>query len=259
VTLLPITIFMYRAAEGATYPTAVFLPILIATSLSTFTAIASVAYVQKIRLWNPVILSYLIGFTLLITSLMLYFSHQTHDTTLAHASFLGNFILFMVVVGFIITSFVKKLPTYDHFITGAKEGLETAIHILPYLLAMLIAIGILRASGTLDMLLEIIRWLLTLGNFPTEFVDALPTALMKPFSGSGSRAMMIETMQHYGPDSFPATISSIVQGSTETTFYVLAVYFGAVGLTHSRHAIACALLADLVGIITAILLGYLFF
>lgn len=259
VTLLPITIFMYRAQQGSADPTAIFIPILLATSASTLVGLAAVAYVQKLKLFNKVVLSYFAGFTLLLTSLATYLASQPAEEMSATSSLLGNLILFSLIMLFLTYGWRKKVNVYDAFIDGAKQGFEVAVKLIPYLVGMLVAIGVLRTSGVLDGLLVGIEYLLTLIGFNTDFVQALPTAFMKPLSGSGARAMMLETMNTHGVDSFPATVAAIMQGSTETTFYVLAVYFGSVGIKHVRHAIACALLADVAGITVATMAGYWFF
>lgn len=259
VTLLPVTIFMYRAQQGAADPTAVFIPILMATTASTLTGLLAVAWVQKINLFNRVVLSYFFGFAVLMAALASWLLSKPPDEIKQSSSLLGNLVLFSLIMLFLAWGWFKKKNIYDDFIDGAKQGFDVAIKLIPYLVAMLVATGLLRASGVLDGLV----WLLGQGfaalGLNTDFVQALPTALMKPLSGSGARAMMLETMNNYGVDSFPATVSAIMQGSTETTFYVLAVYFGSVGIKHVRHAIACALLADLAGITVAIMAGYWFF
>lgn len=259
VTLFPVTIFTYRAQLGAANPTDVFIPILLATYMSTLIGLLSVAFVQKINLLDRVILSYLGGFTLLIVALLAYFSSLTQQDMLVQSAMISNIILFSLVVVFIAAAAIKKVNAYDAFIEGAKEGFETAIHIIPYLVAMLVAIGVFRASGALDLLFDGLRSLVLSLGFDDRFIDAMPTALMKPFSGSGARAMMVDTMQAHGADSFAGRLSSIVQGSTETTFYVLAVYFGAVGIKNIRHALGCGLMADAAGIIAAISVAYWFF
>jgi spore maturation protein SpmA len=259
VTLLPITIFMYRAQQGAADPTAVFIPILLATTASTLVGLSAVAYVQKINLIDKTILSYFAGFIILMSALITYLTSQPAEQMSSTSSLLGNLVLFSLIMLFLCYGWMKKVNVYDAFIDGAKQGFDVAIKLIPYLVGMLVAIGVLRASGALDGLIIVIEYSLGFLGFNTEFVEALPTAFMKPLSGSGARAMMLETMNTYGVDSFPATIAAIMQGSTETTFYVLAVYFGSVGIKHVRHAIACALLADLAGITVAIMTGYWFF
>lgn len=259
VTLIPITILMYRAELGATNPTAVFMPILFATSISTLSGFLAVAWVQKLNIFNRVVMSYLLGFVGFIGLIAYYFNSLPPEARLTGSANWGNFILFAIIITFIISGLVKKINVYDTFITGAKEGFDIAVRIIPYLVAMLVAIAVLRTSGALDLLVLGFSKLFSFMGINTDFVAALPTALLKPLSGSGARAMMIETMQTYGADSFPAFISCIVQGSTETTFYVLAVYFGAVKITKIRSALPCALLADFVGIVAAIYFGYLFY
>lgn len=259
VTLIPITILMYRAELGSLNPTAVFMPILFATSLSTLVGFLAVAWVQKLNIFNRVVMSYLLGFVAFIGLIAYYFNSLPPEARLTGSANWGNFILFAIITTFIISGLIKKINVYDTFITGAKEGFDIAIRIIPYLVAMLVAIAVLRASGALDLLVLGFDKLFSSMGMNTDFVAALPTALLKPLSGSGARAMMIETMQTYGADSFPAFISCIVQGSTETTFYVLAVYFGAVKITKIRSALPCALLADFVGIVAAIYFGYLFY
>lgn len=259
LTLLPVTIFMYRAQQGAADPTAIFLPILMATSASTLTGLLSVAYVQKINLFEKTVVLYFSVFALILAALASFLISLPPQQMSATSGLLGNFILFSVIMLFLGAGWVKKIDVYDAFITGAKQGFEIAVKLIPYLLAMLVAIGLLRSSGVLDTLLSVFEYLFTLMGVNTDFIQALPTAFMKPLSGSGARAMMLETMNTYGVDSFAATVSAIMQGSTETTFYVLAVYFGSVGIKRVRHALSCALLADLAGITTAIFAGYWFF
>ncbi|OUR64077.1 hypothetical protein A9Q79_08390 [Methylophaga sp. 42_25_T18] len=259
VTLFPVTIFTYRAQLGAANPTDVFIPILIATYASTMIGLLTVAWVQKINLLDRVVLAYIGGFTVLVASILSYFSNLPQAQMLTQSALISNVILFSLVMLFIAGAVIKKVNAYEAFIDGAKEGFETAITIIPYLVAMLVAIGVFRASGALDMLANGLRSLVLSFNMDDQFIDALPTALMKPFSGSGARAMMIDTMQTHGADSFSGRLSSIVQGSTETTFYVLAVYFGSVGIKNIRHAVACGLAADFAGIIAAITVAYWFF
>lgn len=259
VTLFPVTIFTYRAQMGAANPTDVFIPILIATYASTMIGLLAVASIQKINLFDWVIVSYLGGFTLLIVGLLSYFSSLTQADMLTQSALISNIILFSLVMLFIAGAVIKKINAYDAFIEGAREGFETAIKIIPYLVAMLVAIGVFRASGALDLLANGLRHLVLSLNLDDRFIDALPTALMKPFSGSGARAMMVDTMQVYGADSFAGRLASIVQGSTETTFYVLAVYFGSVGIKNIRHAAGCGIIADFAGIISAIIVAYWFF
>ncbi len=259
VTLFPVTIFTYRAQMGAANPTDVFIPILIATYASTFMGLLVVATVQKINLFEKVILAYLGGFTALVFGLLTYFSSLPQAEMLEQSALISNVILFSLVMLFISGAVIKRVNAYEAFVDGAKEGFETAIKIIPYLVAMLVAIGVFRASGALDLLADGLRGLVLAFGMDTRFIDALPTALMKPFSGSGARAMMIDTMQVHGADSFAGRLASIVQGSTETTFYVLAVYFGSVGIKNIRHAAACGLAADAAGITAAITIAYWFF
>ncbi|GAA0213211.1 nucleoside recognition domain-containing protein [Methylophaga marina] len=259
VTLFPVTIFTYRAQMGAANPTDVFIPILIATYISTLVGLLSVAWVQKINLLDRVILAYLGSFTAFVLALLIYFSHLPQQEMVSQSSLISNLILFTLIIIFITAAWKKRINAYDAFVDGAKEGFETAITIIPYLVAMLVAIGVFRASGAMDMLAEGLRYIILSLGLDDRFIEALPTALMKPFSGSGARAMMVDTMQAYGADSFSGRLSAIVQGSTETTFYVLAVYFGSVGIKHIRHAIGCGLAADIAGILAAITVAYWFF
>lgn len=259
VTLIPITILIYRSELGSVNPTAVFMPILFATSLSTLVGFFAVAYVQKLKIFNPVVLAYLGGFVAFIGLVAWYFTSLDETARLAMSSTCGNFILFFFIIGFITAGLWQRLNVYETFIAGAKEGFDIAVRIIPYLVAMLVAIAVLRASGVLEIFVLGFEKFFMLLGWNTDFVAALPTALMKPLSGSGARAMMIETMQTYGADSFPGFVSSVVQGSTETTFYVLAVYFGAVKISKVGAALPCALLADLAGIVAAIYFSYLFY
>jgi spore maturation protein SpmA len=259
LTLLPVSIFMYRAQAGAHDPTLVFVPILLATSASTLTGLLSVALVQKLRLRDPVVLVWLLSIALLLSGFIALLASLPAAALAPLSSLLGNFTLFAIVVAFLVAGEWRKVPVYECFVDGAKQGFEVAKDLLPYLVAMLCAVGVLRASGALDVVLDGIRWLVQAAGLDTRFVDALPTALVKPFSGSAARAMLIETMKTQGVDSFPALLAATVQGSTETTFYVLAVYFGAVGIRRARHAVGCALLADLAGVLASIAVCYWFF
>ena len=259
VTLFPVTIFTYRAQLGAANPTDVFIPILIATYVSAMMGLFSVSLVQKINLLDKVVLAYLGGFTLVVGGLLAYFSSLTQAQMLEQSSIISNLVIFSLIICFIVKAIYKGINAYEAFIEGAKEGFQTAILIVPYLVAMLVAIGVFRASGALDLLADLVRIGVQSLGMDSRFVDALPTALMKPFSGSGARAMMIDTMKSHGADSFAGRLASIVQGSTETTFYVLAIYFGAVGIKRIRHAAVCGIIADFSGIIAAIVVGYWFF
>jgi spore maturation protein SpmA len=259
LTLLPVTIFMYRAQLGAADPTMVFLPILLATSASTLVGLLSVAFMQRLKLWDPVVLAYLLPGALLLGGFMALLATLSAAALASLSSLLGNLTLFGLIVAFLLVGAIRRVKVYECFVEGAKEGFDVAKNLLPYLVAMLCAVGVLRASGALDLALEGIRWLVGWTGWDTRFVDALPTALVKPFSGSAARAMLIETMKTHGVDSFPALVAAVIQGSTETTFYVLAVYFGAVGIQRARHAVGCALLAELAGVLAAIGVGYWFF
>lgn len=259
LTLLPVTIFMYRMQQGAPDPTLVFLPILLATSASTLVGLLSVALVQRLPLWRPVVLAYLLPVALGLAGFMALLMTLSAAALASLSALLGNLTLFALVVLFVSLGAWKQVPVYDSFIAGAKEGFDVAKGLLPYLVAMLCAVGVFRASGALDYALDGIRWGVQVLGLDGRFVDALPTALVKPFSGSAARAMLIETMQTQGVDSFAALVAATIQGSTETTFYVLAVYFGAVGIQKARHAVPCALLAELAGVVAAILACYWFF
>ncbi len=259
LTLLPVTIFVYRLQQGAPDPTLVFVPILLATSASTLAALLAVAFMQRLRLQDPVVLAWLGGVALFLGGLLAALASLSAAALAQVSSLAGNLVLFAIVTGFIVVGLFRRIPVYDCFIDGARQGFEVARDLLPYLVAMLCAIGVLRASGALTVALDGLRWLIESVGMDGRFIDALPTALVKPFSGSAARAMMIETMQAHGVDSFPALVAATIQGSTETTFYVLAVYFGAVGIRHARHAVGCALLADAVGVVAAIAVCYWFF
>lgn len=259
VTLFPVTIFAYRAQLGAANPTDVFIPILIATYMSTMTGLLAVAAMQKINLLDKVVLAYLGGITVLIGGILAYFANLEQAEMLQQSALVSHVILFGLVVSFIAAAAYKHLNAYELFVDGAKQGFQTAITIIPYLVAMLVAFGVFRASGALELITDGIRLLVNVAGIDNRFIDGLPTALMKPFSGSGARAMMIDTMQTHGADSFAGRLACVVQGSTETTFYVLAVYFGAVNIKQIRHAAACGIIADLGGMIAAILVTYWFF
>ncbi len=259
LTLLPVSIFMYRAQQGAPDPTLVFLPILLATSASTLAGFLSVAFIQRIKLRDPIVLAWLMGVTTFLSILIFFLSSLSALALASFSSLLGNTTLFGLIIIFLLAGILRRVPVYESFVEGAKEGFDVAKNLLPYLVAMLCAVGVLRASGALDMVLDLIRYGAESFNWDTRFVDALPTALVKPFSGSAARAMLIDTMTTHGVDSFPSLLAATVQGSTETTFYVLAVYFGAVGIQRARHAVACALFADLAGVLASIAVCYWFF
>ena len=259
LTLLPVTIFMYRLQQGAADPTLVFLPILLATSASTLVGLASVAVVQRLPLFSPVVLAYLLPVALGLAGFMALLATLSAAALAQLSSLLGNLTLFALVLLFVVAGAWRKVPVYEAFIEGAREGFDVAKGLLPYLVAMLCAVGVFRASGALGYVLDGVRWCVQALGADARFVDALPTALVKPFSGSAARAMLIETMQAHGVDSFAALAAATIQGSTETTFYVLAVYFGAVGIQRTRHAVGCALLAELAGVVAAIVVCYRFF
>jgi len=259
VTLFPVTVLMYRAQQGAANPAEVFVPILLATSASTLVGLIAVAWVQRINLFDRVIAAYLGAATLALSGLIWGFSGLPPEQMSTYSEAIGNGLILTAILSFVLLAYRKKVAVYDTFIEGAKEGFSLAVTIMPYLVAMLVAIGLLRTSGLFDLTLDGIRWIVSLLGGNTQFVDALPTAFMKPFSGSGSRAMMLETINNFGVDSFPAKLAATFQASTETTFYVLAVYFGAVNIKKVRHAIGCGLMADLAGIVAAVFLAYWFF
>ena len=259
LTLLPISIMAYRQEAGAAQPSDIFLPILIATFFSTISALILVAIYQKINLFNRTILLYLGSLSVLIGGLLYYFSTLEQEQIGAISSVVGNLILFGIFVGFIVVAVFKKVNVYNSFIDGAKEGFEVAVKIIPYLVAILAGIAVFRASGTMDFLVDGIAYLVGALGMDTEFVEALPVALMKPLSGSGARGLMVELMNTNGADDFAARVSCVIQGSTETTFYVLAVYFGSVSIKKTRHALPCALISELIGVIAAIIVAYIFF
>jgi spore maturation protein SpmA len=259
VTLFPIAVFLYRAEQGAAQPTDVFIPILLATSASTLAGLFVTCAVQRVNLFNKVVVLYLLGIFSLLFSLILYFSQLVSEQLAQQSSLLANFLLLLFIVTVLFSGWRKNLNTYELFVDGAKKGFHVAIALIPYLIAMLFAIGMLRASGLMDILVQNIAVAVSAFGVDTRFVDGLPTAFMKPLSGSGARALMIETMQFHGADSFAGRLSAVLQGSTETTFYVLAVYLGAVGIKHSRYAVSCCLFADFAGIAAAIGVSYWFF
>lgn len=257
--LIPVTIMVYRAQLGAANPADVFIPILISTYIATLAGLISVAVMQKINLLNRVVLAYLGGLTAIIAGIVWYFSTLPQDQINTISTFAANFILFGIIITFIVMAMVKKVNVYETFIEGAKDGFKTAITIIPYLVAILVAIGVFRASGAMDLLVDGITAVVAWIGLDTSFTEALPTAFMKPLSGSGSRGMMIDVMTVHGADSFVGRLACCLQGSTDTVFYVLAVYFGSVGVKNSRYAVICGLFADIVGSIAAIFVAYLFF
>ena len=259
LTLIPISIMVYRAQLGAAQPTDVFVPILLATFFSTLAGIIAVSLYQRINLLNRTILLFLGGTSLVIAGIIYFFSTLSRQQIDIYSTTTANVFLFVIIIGFIVAGMRKKINVYDAFVEGAKEGFTTAVRIIPYLVAILVAIGVFRASGCMDYLIEGIAKLVNLCGINSDFVGALPTALMKPLSGSGARGLMGDAMDTYGADSFVGRLSCIFQGSTDTTFYILAVYFGSVGVVRTRHAVPCGLLADLAGIIAAIFICYLFF
>lgn len=259
LTIIPISIMVYRAQLGAANPSDIFLPILLATFFSTLVGFLSVAIMQKINIFNKTILLTLTGLIAAIGGLIFFLSQVSKDQLALYSNFVAAFVLFSVIISFVVMAAVKKVNVYESFIEGAKEGFKVAIGIIPYLIAILLAIGVFRASGAMDFIIDGISKGVALLGINTDFIGALPTALMKPLSGSGARGMMIDTMTTYGADSFVGRLACIVQGSTETTFYILAVYFGSVGIKKTRYALGCGLLADLAGITAAIIMGYLFF
>lgn len=259
VTLLPVTIFTFRAQLGAAHPADVFVPLLITTYIGTLVGLLVTGLFQRLQLWNRVTLAYLGGATALIGGLVAWFGSLDAAEMTRQSAILSNVMLFGIIASFLLMAVWRRVNAYEAFVEGAKEGFNTAVTIIPYLVAMLVAIAVFRASGALDLVMDGMRSTVLGLGFDARWVDALPTALMKPFSGSGARAMMIDTMQTHGADSFAGRLASIVQGSTETTFYVLAVYFGAVGIKRVRHAVTCGLIADVAGVLAAIGMAYLFF
>lgn len=259
ISLIPTTVFVYRAQMGATDPTDIFIPTLIATFCSTMVGLLVTAVVQKLKILDPVVVAYLGGMTALVAGMVIYFSRLDREAMQAQSSIISNLAIFGVIISFLGLAAYRGLPVYETFVEGARDGFQVAIGIIPYLVAMLVAIGVFRASGALDFLLSAVRWGVEQGGFDTRWVDGLPTALMRPLSGSGARGLMLETMKSHGPDSFAGRLVSVIQGSTETTFYVLAVYFGSVGIRRSRHAVACGLAADVAGVTAAIFVSYMFF
>lgn len=259
LTIIPISIMVYRAQLGAANPSDIFIPILLATFFSTLAGLISVSVFQKINLFQKNILVYIGGISIFIAGVIWYFSQLPQEKINTVSTFSANFILFGIIISFIVLAMIKKVNVYESFIEGAKDGFSVAIKIIPYLVAMLVAIGIFRASGGMDLLVAGIAKGIELAGLNTDFVASLPTAFMKPLSGSGARGLMIETMKNYGPDSFVGRLACVFQGSTETTFYVLAVYYGAVNVMKTRYTLICGLIADLAGFIAAIFVSYLFF
>ncbi len=259
LTLIPVSIMVYRAQLGAAQPTDIFIPILLATFFSTVSGIIVTSLFQRINLFNRTMLFTLGGACMLVASIIWGFSQMSPETMNRVSTTAANILLMLIITGFIVAGVRKKVNVYDAFIEGAKDGFQTAVRIIPYLVAILVGIGVFRASGAMDMLIGGLRAAVGATGFDSQWVDAMPTALMKPLSGSGARGMMVDAMTTYGADSFVGRLSSVFQGSTDTTFYILAVYFGSVGVSRTRHAVTCGLLADLAGIIAAIAICYLFF
>jgi spore maturation protein SpmB len=258
LTVIPVSIMVYRAQAGAVNPADIFLPILLTTYFATLVALVSVAIVQRINLLDRVLLSYLIGVTGLIAAAVYYFARAPQEQIQTISSVVANVTLFGVISVFILMAAIRRVNVYEGFIEGAKEGFGVAIRIIPYLVAILVAIGVFRASGALGFLVDGIGSVLAALGLPTEFVPSLPTAIMKPLSGSGARGMMVDAMTTYGADSFAGRLAATFQGTTDTTFYIIALYFGSVGIRKTRHAVACGLIADVAGIIAAIVIAYLF-
>jgi spore maturation protein SpmA len=270
LTIIPVSIMAIRAANGSANPSEIFIPILITTYCSTLAGLIAVSIYQKINLFKPIVLAYLAGGTLAIAGLIWYFTGLPQEKIGQTSSLIGNGIIFSIIISFILLALKKKINIFETFIEGAKNGFDVAIKIIPYLVAMLVAIGVFRASGAMDILMDLIRGtflginqlLLAIGSnriIDVTFVEALPVAIMKPLSGSGARGLMVDAMKTYGTDSFIGNLSATLQGATETTFYVLAVYYGAVSVKRARHTVACALIADIVGVIAAIIVAYIFF
>lgn len=259
LTIVPVSIMVYRAQLGAANPTDIFIPILIATYFSTLTGLLTVALYQRICLWDKVILAYLGGISAVIGGVIWYFSSLDKESLTVASNLASHLILFGIIISFIGMAAWKKINVYDAFIDGAKDGFSTAVKIIPYLIAILVAIGVFRASGAMEIIMSGIQRMVEGMGFNSDWVDALPTALMKPLSGSGARGMMIDTMKTFGADSFAGRLACTFQGAADTTFYIIAVYFGAVGIKNTRYAIPCGLIADLAGVIAAIVVAYLFF
>ena len=259
LTLIPISIMVYRAQMGAAQPTDVFVPILLATFFSTIAGIIAVSIYQRINLLNRTILRFLGGMSLVVSGIIYAFSTLSRTQIDVYSTTIANVFLFIIIIGFIVAGIRKKVNVYDAFVEGAKEGFGTAVRIIPYLVAILVAIGVFRASGAMDYLIGGVENLVKLCGINSDFVGGLPTAIMKPLSGSGARGLMVDAMTTYGADSFVGRLACIFQGSTDTTFYILAVYFGSVGIAKTRHAVPCGLIADVAGIISAIFICYLFF
>ena len=259
LTIIPTTILAFRSSYGAVQPTDVFIPILLATTVATLAGIILTAGWQRINIFQPILLAGLVGLMGFVGLVIWGFGQMDKETMGTVTSVASNLILMSIIILFIGAGLLKKVNVYDAFIEGAKDGFQTAVRIIPYLVAILVAVGVFRASGAMDLMIQGIKWCVEQCGLNTDFVGALPTAFMKPLSGSGARGLMLEAMKNYGPDSFVGRLSCVFQGSTDTTFYVLAVYFGSISVRYTRHALACGLLADLAGVIAAIAISYIFF
>lgn len=259
LTLVPVSILVYRAQMGAAQPTDVFIPILLATTIATMAAIVITSLYQRINLMNRYIMGLMGGLCLLVSGVVWLGTQLSRDTLGQVSTTVANILLFSIITLFILAGMRKRMNVYEVFIEGAKDGFQTAVRIIPYLVAILVAIGVFRASGAMDMLMGVVRNAVALTGLDAQFVDALPTALMKPLSGSGARGMMVDAMKTYGADSFVGRLACIFQGATDTTFYILAVYFGSVGIRQTRHAVVAGLLTDLVGVVAAIAIAYFFY
>lgn len=259
LTLIPVSIMTYRAQLGAANPSDIFLPILLSTFFSTITGIFAASFFQKIEIKHPVTIAWFLGLSTAVFGTLFYFSRLTAEELGANSLFISGLVLFGIIIAFLSLAIYKKVQAFDAFVEGAKEGFNTAVMVIPYLIAILVGVAVFRASGAMDLILNGVSYLLGLVGIGNDVVPALPTALMKPLSGSGARGMMVETMKVYGPDSFAGRLSCMFQGAADTTFYIIAVYFGSVGVRKTRHSVVCALLADLAGVIAAITIAYLFF
>jgi spore maturation protein SpmA len=259
LTLIPVTIMVYRFQLGAANPSDIFIPILLATSISTLAGLVTVALYQRINLLDRVILFYLGGFMTLLITVVILLSRMSREDITAFSTVTANTLLFSIIILFILLAVLRRVNVYETFIEGAKDGFSVAVKIIPYLIAILVAVGVFRASGAMDIVVQLIQKFLVTLNIDSDFTGALPTAFMKPLSGSGARGMMVDAMNTYGADSFVGRVASVVQGATDTTFYIIAVYFGSVGIRKTRYAVTCGLIADLAGIVSSILMAYLFF
>jgi spore maturation protein SpmA len=259
LTIIPVSIMVYRFQLGAVDPSDIFIPILLATSASTLAGLISVALYQRINLFDRVILAYLGGFAALVGTTIFFLSGMSREEITAISTVTANMLLFSIIISFIILAMIRRVNVYEAFIEGAKDGFHVAVKIIPYLIAILVAVGVFRASGAMDLFVDLVRNMLAALNIDTDFTGALPTALMKPLSGSGARGMMVDAMKTYGADSFTGRVASVIQGSADTTFYIVAVYFGAVGIKNTRYTITCGLIADAAGFLAAIFVSYLFF